>query len=146
MRRAEPADVPRMLEIASRATTAAQWGQEQYAQMFAEGRLVLLVQEAAEILGFIAGRDTAGDWEIENIAVEEWTRRQGIGSRLLKAFLHQIRCIGATNVFLEVRESNRGARAFYDKWAFAEVGRRRGYYRHPEEDAVVLKFVFPQEH
>ena len=49
---------------------------------------------------------------------------------------------GAGAVFLEVRESNRAARALYEKWAFLESGRRRGYYKDPEEDAILYRLDF----
>ena len=42
-------------------------------------------------------------------------------------------------MFLEVRESNVAARALYASRGFSAVGRRRGYYRHPVEDALVLR-------
>ena len=47
-------------------------------------------------------------------------------------------------IFLEVRESNRAAKALYEKWAFTEEGRRKAYYTDPEEDALILKFSFPE--
>jgi ribosomal-protein-alanine N-acetyltransferase len=45
---------------------------------------------------------------------------------------------GVRRVFLEVRESNAGARSFYARLEFAEAGRRRNYYRDPMEDALLL--------
>jgi ribosomal-protein-alanine N-acetyltransferase len=42
-------------------------------------------------------------------------------------------------MFLEVRESNSAARALYASRGFLAVGRRRGYYRSPVEDALVLR-------
>ena len=35
--------------------------------------------------------------------------------------------------------SNAAARALYDSAGFVAAGLRRGYYRHPEEDALVLR-------
>jgi ribosomal-protein-alanine N-acetyltransferase len=46
-------------------------------------------------------------------------------------------------VFLEVRESNAAARALYARFGFREGGRRRGYYRKPVEDALVLVCDLP---
>ena len=43
---------------------------------------------------------------------------------------------------LEVRESNQEARALYAGQGFAEVGRRRGYYTHPKEDAMIMTLEF----
>jgi len=40
---------------------------------------------------------------------------------------------------LEVRESNTRAKAFYRGLGFEEAGRREGYYRQPEEAAVVMR-------
>jgi [ribosomal protein S18]-alanine N-acetyltransferase len=38
-----------------------------------------------------------------------------------------------------VRESNVAGRRLYASRGFEEVGRRKGYYRRPAEDAVVLR-------
>ena len=43
-----------------------------------------------------------------------------------------------TTLYLEARESNHAARALYARFGFREIGRRRGYYRKPTEDALVL--------
>jgi ribosomal-protein-alanine N-acetyltransferase len=45
---------------------------------------------------------------------------------------------GATRIFLEVRESNLGARRFYEQRGFAVTGRRLRYYRQPDEDALLM--------
>jgi len=42
-------------------------------------------------------------------------------------------------VFLDVRESNESAIAFYEKWGFCKKGRRAGYYHDPEEAAIVME-------
>jgi ribosomal-protein-alanine N-acetyltransferase len=42
-------------------------------------------------------------------------------------------------VFLEVRESNRAAIAFYDKHGFAKTGRRVRYYQDPVEAAILME-------
>ena len=47
--------------------------------------------------------------------------------------------MGVESVFLEVRESNHAARTLYASRAFQGIGRRRGYYRVPMEDALLLK-------
>jgi ribosomal-protein-alanine N-acetyltransferase len=94
----------------------------------------------------LAARQVAGsEWEIENVAVSGPARRRGLGSHLLGAFLDLVRSRGGIEVYLEVRESNRAARALYEKWAFQEAGRRKSYYRDPDEDALVLRFSFPQQ-
>lgn len=139
-------DLPRMMEIAKHAVTAAQWTQTQYEQIFSTGRLVMVIEQDGATVGFVVGRGTDREWELENIAVTGDARRRGLGSHLLGEFLHHVRDSGAAEVFLEVRESNHAARNLYEKWAFIEAGRRKFYYQDPSEDALVLKFYFPGEH
>lgn len=145
VRQATAADLPRIMEIAGAAATAAQWGPRQYAQIFSPRRVALVIEEDQQIAGFVIGHGAAAEWEIENIAITGPARRRGLGSRLLGEFLHQIRCSGGKEVVLEVRESNRAAQRFYEKWGFTLAGRRKNYYVEPAEDALVLKFYFPQE-
>ncbi|HJX82827.1 MAG TPA: ribosomal protein S18-alanine N-acetyltransferase, partial [Candidatus Angelobacter sp.] len=104
-----------------------------------------VIEQDGVVAGFIVGRPLAEAWEIENIAVHGPARRRGLGSYLLGEFLNLARNRGGKQVFLEVRESNQAARSLYEKWAFIECGRRKSYYQDPAEDAVILKFCFPQE-
>jgi len=78
----------------------------------------------------------AGEWEIENMVVEVRSLRQGIADRLMRALIEQAEK-GVARVLLEVRESNQPARRLYEKHGFREVGRRRNYYNHPLEDAIL---------
>lgn len=147
LRPARREDLSQMMDLAHQAFTASQWSKEVFEKLFAQDdgitRLVLVAEEAGEggsrIAGFLAGRESAGEWEIENIAVIVSARRTGLGSRLLKEFLHQIQSSGGQEVFLEVRESNKAARALYEKWAFQELGRRKQYYTDPVEDGLIMK-------
>jgi ribosomal-protein-alanine acetyltransferase len=173
VRPAEPADLPRLVEIASHSATAAQWNQAEYLKLFSPdepkaqpqadeqtvnekianqkiidpqiqtSRTALVVEHSGSVVGFIVGRQVENAWEIENIAVSGSARRCGLGSRLVGEFLDLVRGRGGKAVFLEVRESNQAARSLYEKWAFLEVGRRKMYYQDPAEDALVLKFIFP---
>ena len=146
VRAAAPTDVPRLVEIAAHSVTAAQWNQSEYLQLFAQdplqSRLVLVVEEGAEVVGFIVGKKIDHECEIENIAIAGAARRRGLGARLLGEFLELVRERGGQEIWLEVRESNLAARALYEKWAFVEAGRRKAYYREPTEDALILKFIF----
>jgi ribosomal-protein-alanine N-acetyltransferase len=45
---------------------------------------------------------------------------------------------GASKVLLEVRVSNHAARALYESLGFHEIAIRKGYYRDPDEDGLVM--------
>jgi [ribosomal protein S18]-alanine N-acetyltransferase len=146
VRPATEADLPRLVEIAAHSATAAQWNQAEYAKLFApatmQKRATLVVEESGNVAGFIVGKQIDHEWEIENIAVTGDARRRGLGTRLLGEFLELVRSRGGREIFLEVRESNHAARALYEKWAFVEADRRKAYYQHPAEDALIFRFYF----
>lgn len=81
----------------------------------------------------------ADEAEITNVAVAPTARRGGIGTAMVGHLAALAVAGGARAVYLEVRESNAAARALYAGLSFAEVSRRRNYYRNPEEDAVVMR-------
>ncbi len=145
IRSATAADIPDLMTLQKHAATAAHWSAQHYeAALSGEGpaRVALVIQEEVGVQGFIVGRVLGEEWEIENIAVAGPARRRGLGTRLLGEFLDLARGRGANAVFLEVRESNLAARRLYEKWAFVECGRRKLYYREPEEDAIVYQIGF----
>lgn len=119
------------------------------ATMWSEGALAaacgdrggefLIGRVGRRIVGFIIGRSMGDEAEILNLAVRSEVRGKGVGTALVKALLN--RYAGGTGVrrtFLEVRESNGVAIAFYEGLGFKEIGRREGYYREPEEAALIL--------
>ena len=144
IRPASTADIPAILALERLAATAAHWSPQQYESALDSAiREILLAEEASVVQGFLIGRRVDTEWEIENVAVAGAARRKGLGSKLIEAFLNLARSRGAQSVFLEVRESNRAARLLYEKSAFVANGRRKRYYRDPEEDAVLYLLTLP---
>ena len=93
----------------------------------------------AELAGYVVAWLAADEAEIANLAVSPARRGQRIGAHLLDAALGELMVRGAAAVYLEVRESNAAARRLYASRGFHEVGRRKKYYRRPQEDALVLR-------
>ncbi|HYN15128.1 MAG TPA: ribosomal protein S18-alanine N-acetyltransferase [Terriglobales bacterium] len=141
VRAATPADIPALLALDRGAPTAAHWSEADYLRLFSEAGRVALVIEEDCVQGFIVGRDLGAEWEIENIVVASSAQRRGMGERMVRELLNLARNHGAQAVFLEVRESNRAARALYSKSGFVEGGRRKSYYGNPEEDAILYKKI-----
>ena len=76
------------------------------------------------------------DAHIMTLAVAPDSRRNGIGSQLMLALIDAALDAGAEHLTLELRVSNDSARSLYEKFGFAPVGIRPGYY--PDEDALVM--------
>ena len=82
---------------------------------------------------------TPAECELEFVLVPPETRRQGIGRMLIDTVVAWARDLGASEMRLEVRESNAPALRLYEACGFVVAGRRPGYYADPAEDAVLMR-------
>jgi [ribosomal protein S18]-alanine N-acetyltransferase len=140
IRRLRREDAGAVKAILQGSPEAANWSEESFREALSWSGGVALVSEAnGTVTGFLIGRRVEEDAEIFNLGVLASTRRTGLGSALLRAALEEFRTRGVTRVFLEVRESNTPGISFYAKHGFAGMGKRRGYYRGPAEDAVLME-------
>jgi [ribosomal protein S18]-alanine N-acetyltransferase len=83
---------------------------------------------ADQLVGFVMSRLFVPEAEILSIAVATSQRGQGVAHRLLDLHLKRLAEFGVRTVFLEVDESNEAARRLYNRFGFANVGSRPGYY------------------
>ena len=95
--------------------------------------------EGSEVAGYSVVYLMGVEADLANIAVNATVRRGGVGRLLLRHLLTTARVRGVREMFLEVRQSNAGARTMYENEGFVEVGRRAKYYVHPVEDALILR-------
>ena len=79
---------------------------------------------------------------ITNVAVRPDCRRQGVAGKLLQVFLDFARGNHLAFLTLEVRASNAPAIALYESRGFQITGRRKNYYEHPREDAIIMTKEF----
>lgn len=138
IRAASERDVPAMAEIERRAFSDA-WPASAFRSLLRSATARVRVAESeGEIIGYSVVMVVLDEAELANIAVAESARGRGVGRRLMTALLLEARQSGVRSMFLEVRESNVDARALYESCGFMPMGRRRAYYRDPDEDALQL--------
>ena len=99
----------------------------------------LVAVEGEQVAGYIGSQTVMGETDMMNVAVAPDYRRQGVGEKLILTLVDILKARGSHWLMLEVRQSNAPARALYEKLGFAEVGRRKNYYRSPKEDALILR-------
>ena len=99
----------------------------------------LVAMEGEQVAGYIGSQTVMGETDMMNVAVAPDYRRQGVGEKLILTLVDMLKARGSHWLMLEVRQSNDPARALYAKLGFAEVGRRKNYYRNPKEDALILR-------
>jgi ribosomal-protein-alanine acetyltransferase len=132
IRRGGPRDLVEVAAVQAASPEAAQWDVADYLRY----DFRVSVHEI-RVAGFLVSRPiTEGETELLNLAVAPGFRRQGVARKLVESLLAESPGV----VYLEVRESNRAARNFYNRLGFQEVSARRGYYQAPLEAAIVMKF------
>ena len=76
-----------------------------------------------------------------NVAVPPDRRREGIASQLLEHLFSEAG--PEARYTLEVRTSNGGAIAMYERFGFRPAGHRRRYYHDNGEDALIMWLESP---
>jgi ribosomal-protein-alanine N-acetyltransferase len=147
LRRATSADLDAITELED-VTFTDPWSRNAFAlALHAHDTICMIAEDGCAdrpaLVGYSILRRAADEAELLNLAVSQSHRRRGIGGTLLTRALDDARQFGARAVFLEVRTSNRVARAMYAGAGFEQTGRRQQYYRRPVEDALILRYVLP---
>jgi ribosomal-protein-alanine N-acetyltransferase len=138
IRPARPRDLPAVTAIEC-TSFGDPWSPAAFAPLVENPAVYFVVAECDGVVaGYLVTWFAADEGEIGNVAVAPAARGRGVGRVLVDAGLAEAARRGAATVYLEVRESNAVARRLYAGCGFAEVGRRRRYYQHPVEDALVL--------
>ncbi|MGH0034249.1 MAG: GNAT family N-acetyltransferase [Myxococcota bacterium] len=138
IRDAEPADLDALSALAAETLPGA-WPRSSLAsELSVRGGCIRVDSHApGPLLGFAILREAAGEAEILALAVAPGERRRGLGRRLVDDAVAWAASRGAGILHLELRGSNRPARALYEAAGFVVRGGRPRYYRDGE-DALLM--------
>lgn len=95
-------------------------------------------EEEGKTVGYIGTYMVMDECFVTNVAVTEGMRGRGIGNDLVKCACENAKANGASFITLEVRISNASAVKIYQKNGFVSEGVRPGFYRDPDEDALIM--------
>jgi ribosomal-protein-alanine N-acetyltransferase len=138
-----PEDLNSLVEI-EKACFAVPWEEELIAADLDGGGYSVYLKATFKgvIVGYGVLGQNDGSAHLMNLAVLPVYRRQGVGLQLMAAFDVLANEWLCKRMYLEVRASNTGARAFYANLGFVYSSRIKGYY-NDEEDALVLVARIP---
>jgi ribosomal-protein-alanine N-acetyltransferase len=125
-----PSDMDRILEIEAQAFPKSPYSRSMFTSLYQSNPATFLVYGEEEILGYLV---YTPDGHIVSIAVDPCHRRKGIGTQLVREV---VRNSTGEFIWVEVRETNTGARAFYETLGFRKKGVVPRYYG--TEDALVM--------
>jgi [ribosomal protein S18]-alanine N-acetyltransferase len=133
------ADLAEVLAIENAIYTHP-WTRGNFADSLRAGYQCRTWRGGEALVGYFVLLVAAGEAHLLNLSVATAHQRRGHGSTLLREAMRLARERGAAHLFLEVRPSNEGGRALYNRFGFRQVAVRPGYYpaHGGREDAQVL--------
>ena len=103
-----------------------------------QSRVYRVARVGGEVAGYAGLMIVGGEGHVTSVAVDPSWQGHGLATRLMLAIARGGIAVGCHSFTLEVRVSNTRARALYQRFGFAPVGIRKGYYADADEDAMVM--------
>ena len=140
LRRLEMRDL-NAIERIERASYPTPWSRSMFASELAKPSSICLGAfdlETDELAGYLVISRYVDAWHVMNVAVASAHRRHGIATTMMERLFEVTAGRGRRGYTLEVRVSNVGAVALYERLGFKPRGVRRGYYTDNREDALIM--------
>jgi [ribosomal protein S18]-alanine N-acetyltransferase len=136
IRRLAYSDLPAVISI-ERRSFPTPWSLAMFVlELSKPSGICLAATSDRGLIGYLICSRYADVWHLMNIAVPTHSRRQGIASGLLERLLEDAG--PEARYTLEVRTSNHGAIAMYERFGFRPAGIRPRYYHDNGEDALIM--------
>ena len=102
---------------------------------------VVVARESRALAGFgiMTYQDDSANLDL--LAVKPRHRRRGVGRQLVTWLEKVAHTGGITNIFVQVRKSNRGAIRFYKRLGYQGIGEAAGYYQGRESAVIMCKGI-----
>lgn len=132
-------DIPVILEL-EKQLFSSPWRKDMFLQEIKTGHAFVAQEKVGNtIAAYICGILLYDEFNITNLAVSSAFQRQGLAELLVKFIIGKLLKIRCYKFFLEVRQSNLAAISLYEKLGFQLIGKRKKYYNHPPEDALMMQ-------
>ena len=132
-------DLPEVTEL-ERACFADPWSRAAFESELraAPTSWCRVMRVSGGLVGYMIAWFIEDEAHLANIAVSPPYRRRGFAQWMIDRLMREAYMQGSRMIILEVRASNAGAIALYERNGFTAGGIRKNYYNHPREDAVVM--------
>ena len=136
IRRLTYADLPQVIAIERRAFPTP-WSLAMFVlELSKPGGICLAARRDGRLLGYVICSRFEDVWHLMNVAVEPLERRVRTATALIDGVLDRVG--EEARLTLEVRPSNDGAIALYERFGVQPAGTRRRYYQDNGEDALIM--------
>jgi ribosomal-protein-alanine N-acetyltransferase len=122
------------------------WSRGNFTDSLASGYDAWVLREPDEgaLAGYFLLMYALDEAHLLDVAVAGTRHGTGLGLYLLDRIVARARGMGMASILLEVRPSNLRALQVYERYGYAQIGRRKGYYpahQGQREDAIVMRYV-----
>ena len=130
------------------ATQVTPWSRAVFADCLKAHYDCQVMARDEEVAGFQIFSRVLDEAHLLNIAVAPAFQRHGLAWASLRHAFERLKRLDSGFVYLEVRESNAGARVLYEKLGFAVSGERKDYYRTRggRENAILMTLPLRGDH
>ena len=136
VRRLVYSDLPSVLAI-ERRSFQTPWSLAMFVlELSKPSGICLAASDASGLAGYLVCSRYADVWHLMNVAVAPEYRRAGVATQLMERLFEEAG--RGARYTLEVRTSNAGAIAMYERFGFRPAGHRRRYYHDNGEDALIM--------
>ena len=131
-------DVDRVVEIEQECFSMP-WTKQGFLEALKQKKSFYYVAKiGTQIVGHCGAYGVCGEGDINQVAVINAYRRQGIARRLVSTMIEEMEKNGFLEITLEVRAGNNSAIALYESLGFVQEGIRKKFYEKPTEDAIIM--------
>jgi [ribosomal protein S18]-alanine N-acetyltransferase len=127
------------IDYISRASFPTPWPRRTFEDELGRrhGRLEV-ARNPERVVGYVNYWIVADEVHLLAIASHPEYRATGVGALLMDRVIERARHADSRIVTLEVRAGNHAARRLYERYKFAVISTRSGYYNDDNEDAVIM--------
>ena len=103
--------------------------------------LGIIELESKKLLGLCSAWLVIDELHITFIAVHPIHQRRGLGKFLLLELIKRSKSLQTNRIYLEVKDTNEPAKAFYKSMGFKTVGNRSDFYKDGSDALLLIKEI-----
>ena len=118
------------------------WSRSQWERELIEPNRIclgIIELETKKLLGLCSAWLVIDELHITFIAVDPMNQRRGIGKLLLSDLIKRSKSLQTNRIYLEVKNHNETAKAFYKSMGFKPVGNRSNFYKDGSDALIFNK-------
>jgi len=120
------------------------WTKSQWEKELSDPKSIclgLIDPETKKLLALCSAWLILDELHITSIAVHPIHQRKGLGRFLLSDLIKRSSSMRTNQIHLEVKETNKSARAFYKSMGFKTIGNRSNFYKDGSDALLLTKEI-----